>query len=159
MSNLEVSNHGQNGIALSGNNNVITNVEVKGTGCSAVKLSGGSTYTLTASNIKVFSTALPCILRSLMVTYDEMTIMTSIVMSLLWQMTHSAVHDYGRIKRTYNPGVSFSGVGITVERKCHMGAAVVYEGGVWRAGGSCSLSAVTAQDSELRLGSSQDVQS
>ena len=66
--------------------------------------------------------------------------MTSIVMSLLWQMTHSAVHDYARIKRTYHPGVSFSGVGITVERKCHTGAAVVYEGGVWRAGVSCPCS-------------------
>jgi hypothetical protein len=137
MSNLEVSNHGQHGIALNGKNSVITNVEVKGTGCSAVKLSGGSTYTLAASNIKVFFRLSFCVCFFEVTYHEMMTIMTSIVM---WQMTHSAVHDYARIKRTYHPGVSFSGVGITVERKCHTGAAVVYEGGVWRAGVSCPCS-------------------
>lgn len=83
LSNLEVSNHGQNAIALDGTDNTISGVGVAGTGCAAVGLSGGNTATLTPGNNLV---------------------------------TGSTVHDYARITRTYNPGVSFSGVGNTVER-------------------------------------------
>lgn len=48
--NVNASNNGHTGISIGGTNNVISNVAVTGTGCTAVSLGGGDLTTLSSGN-------------------------------------------------------------------------------------------------------------
>lgn len=50
---LDASNHGHTGITAYGTNNVISNVTVRGTGCEACSMAGGSTASLSPGNNSV----------------------------------------------------------------------------------------------------------
>lgn len=57
LANLDVSNHGGTGVALSGSNSILLNSSGSGMGCKAANVAGGDTASLVPGNVSVFGCA------------------------------------------------------------------------------------------------------